>query len=222
MLEFLAAAAGALWLGLLNSVSPCPLTTNIAAVSYIGRKADGPKKAALAGAIYALGRMSAYVGVAAVAVKISESIPSIATFFQTDFNAYVGPIMIVVGILLLGVLPMSFGGLSVSQKAQKTFEGMGTLGAFAIGVIFALSFCPISAVIFFGSLLPMCLKMNSAVFLPGVFGLGTALPVIAAALILSFAANKISGFYNAAKKVERIARVFTAVLFIGLGIYYTL
>ena len=32
--------AGALWLGVVTSISPCPLATNIAAISYIGRKVE--------------------------------------------------------------------------------------------------------------------------------------------------------------------------------------
>jgi len=35
-------AVSALWLGILTSLSPCPLATNIAAVSYIGRQYRSP------------------------------------------------------------------------------------------------------------------------------------------------------------------------------------
>ena len=30
----------ALWFGILTSISPCPLATNLTAISFIGRKVD--------------------------------------------------------------------------------------------------------------------------------------------------------------------------------------
>ena len=40
----LAVAASALWLGLLTSVSPCPLAANIAAMSYVGREVGSRRR----------------------------------------------------------------------------------------------------------------------------------------------------------------------------------
>ncbi|MGW8258007.1 MAG: hypothetical protein ACWGMZ_11015, partial [Thermoguttaceae bacterium] len=45
----------ALWLGILTSISPCPLATNIAAISYIGRRVDSSKQVFLTGLVYTLG-----------------------------------------------------------------------------------------------------------------------------------------------------------------------
>jgi cytochrome c biogenesis protein CcdA len=42
----------ALWLGILTSISPCPLSTNIAAISYVGRKVGKPRSVLLAGLLY--------------------------------------------------------------------------------------------------------------------------------------------------------------------------
>ena len=41
MTEFIVGVGSALWLGVLTSISPCPLATNIAAISYIGRRQAG-------------------------------------------------------------------------------------------------------------------------------------------------------------------------------------
>ena len=47
----------------------------------------------------------------------------------------------------------------------------------ALGVLFALSFCPVSAALFFGSVLPLAVKFESSIWLPFCYGLGTALPL---------------------------------------------
>ncbi len=41
----------AAWLGILTSISPCPLATNIAAVSYVGRSVGNARAVLLAGAL---------------------------------------------------------------------------------------------------------------------------------------------------------------------------
>ena len=38
MVAYLLYAGAALYLGVLTSISPCPLATNIAAISYVGRR----------------------------------------------------------------------------------------------------------------------------------------------------------------------------------------
>ena len=48
MTEFMIAVASAFWLGILTSISPCPMATNIAAISFVGRRVDSPFKVFLA------------------------------------------------------------------------------------------------------------------------------------------------------------------------------
>jgi hypothetical protein len=40
----LLASISALWLGILTSISPCPLATNIAAVTFVGRQVGSPAR----------------------------------------------------------------------------------------------------------------------------------------------------------------------------------
>ncbi|MDD5705493.1 MAG: sulfite exporter TauE/SafE family protein [Kiritimatiellae bacterium] len=56
----LALAATALWLGILTSISPCPLATNVAAMGFIGRRTDSARGALWIGVLYTLGRALAY------------------------------------------------------------------------------------------------------------------------------------------------------------------
>ena len=64
MVAYLLYAGAALYLGLLTSISPCPLATNIAAISYVGRKVGDPRWVMAAGLLYTLGRCIAYLALA--------------------------------------------------------------------------------------------------------------------------------------------------------------
>ena len=44
----------ALWLGILTSISPCPLASNVAAVSYISGNLKVKKTVVLSGLLYSL------------------------------------------------------------------------------------------------------------------------------------------------------------------------
>ncbi len=46
----------ALWLGMLTSISPCPLAANISAISFIGRFVGNDRNVLLSGVFYTVGR----------------------------------------------------------------------------------------------------------------------------------------------------------------------
>ena len=106
MTEALAVAGGALWLGLLTAISPCPLATNIAAVSYVGRQVGSPRRALLAGALYTLGRTLVYVALATLVISALLSMVALSATLQRLAARALGPLLIVVGIALLGVIPI--------------------------------------------------------------------------------------------------------------------
>ena len=134
----------AFWLGILTSISPCPLATNIAAISFIGRQCDRQKYAFLAGMTYMLGRTIAYTTLGAILVTSSQAIPAVAMFLQKYMSILIGPVLILVGIILLGLIKFNFRGSGVSEGLQSFVEKSGIFGAGILGIVFALSFCPLS------------------------------------------------------------------------------
>ena len=70
MTGYLALLGSALWLGVLTSISPCPLATNIAAVSFVGQRVGNPWKVLAAGGLYALGRALVYAGLCLALVPV--------------------------------------------------------------------------------------------------------------------------------------------------------
>jgi len=222
MAALLVGTASALWLGILTSVSPCPMATNVAAISYIGKRVGRPRTVVASGVLYALGRTVAYVAVAVVAVGGLLAIPAVSRFLQTYMNKLLGPVLVAAGVVLLELVPLRFSTSVSGERAQRLAEKGGILGAGLLGMLFALSFCPISAGLFFASLLPLALKHKSRLLLPSAYGVGTALPVVVFAVAIALSARSVAKMFNALQKAEWWARRITGVVFIVVGVYYCL
>ena len=212
----------AFWLGILTSISPCPLATNIAAVSFISRNLGSSRKVLWSGLLYAAGRMLTYVVIAVLAVASLLSLPEVSFFLESNMHKIIGPLLIVVGIILLDVLPISFSTSFASHSLQEKAGKWGVWGSGILGMVFALTFCPLSAALFFGSLIPLAIDGKSAVMMPSVYGLGTALPVVAFALVMVFSVKSIGKIFARLTQIEKWARKLTAIVFIGAGIYLLL
>lgn len=210
----------AVWFGILTSISPCPLATNITAISFISRRVDNVKNVLLSGLLYTTGRMAVYILLGIVLVSSIELVPPVANFLQEYMVYLLGPALIIIGILLLDVFKIKFGGSGIIWDGmQKRVEQSGMWGALLMGVVFALSFCPVSAALFFGSLFSLAIKHQSMVILPSVYGIGTALPVLAFAFLFAFSANTIGRVFDTLRVFEKWARSVTAVVFILAGLY---
>jgi cytochrome c-type biogenesis protein len=106
---------------------------------------------------------------------------------------------------------------SLTKKAEKGSVWL----ALPIGALFALTFCPVSAGLFFGGLVPLAVKEGAVVIFPLVYGIGTALPVILFAFLLAFAAKSVGKVFNNLTHIEVWVRKITGAVFILVGIYYT-
>jgi cytochrome c-type biogenesis protein len=212
-----------LWFGILTSISPCPLATNIAAVSYIGRRVDNTGAALIAGMLYMTGRMVTYIALGAVLISSTQLIPAVAVFLQKYMNILLGPVLIVIGVIMLDVIKLNLPGSAIiGENMQRRVERTGIWGAGLLGVIFALTFCPVSAALFFGSLFSIAIPHHSIFVLPGLYGIGTAVPVLGFAFLLAFSAQLVGRAYNSVSKFEIRARRITALVFIAAGIYLAL
>jgi cytochrome c biogenesis protein CcdA len=216
------AAASALWLGILTAISPCPLATNIAAISFIGRQV-GKRRAVLgAGLLYTIGRSAAYIVLGAALMAGLLASGEVSRFLQRYLNEALGPILIVLGMILLGMLgstaSLNLGGARLQRWAQRG----GVWFALPLGALFALSFCPVSAGLFFGGLVPLSLTHRSRLLLPLVYGAGTALPVLVFACLIAYASEALGRAFSCLSHVEAWVRRVAGVLFILAGIVLTL
>ncbi|NQT06995.1 MAG: sulfite exporter TauE/SafE family protein [Candidatus Omnitrophica bacterium] len=215
------ALVSALWFGILTSISPCPLASNIAAISFLSKKINHPKDVMMSGIAYTLGRVLTYTVIGILIITSLAGVPVIANFLQKYMNIILGPLLIVVGLFLLEVFKLSFPGFSLSHEKQIKLADSGLKGAFVLGVVFALSFCPISAGLFFGSLIPLALNNNFGVIFPVMFGIGTGLPVILFALAVAFGFFAISHLFKRLTEIEKYTRKITGGIFVIVGAYFT-
>jgi len=212
----------ALWLGILTSISPCPLASNIAAVSFIVKKIDHTSFVLTSGLLYTLGRVIGYTVLGVLITSSLLSMPQASFFLQNYMNKVLGPILIITGLFLLGILKFTSFGFSFSQKSTARLQDMGIVGALPLGILFALSFCPISAALFFGSLIPLSVKSGSNIIFPSVYGIGTGLPVLIVAILITVGIKNIGTIFKKITIFEYWMRKTTGVIFILVGIYYVL
>ena len=207
-------------LGLMTAISPCPLATNITATAFISKNISSKRKVFLSGLLYSLGRAFSYTSIGLI-LYFGASKFHIARFFNQNGEKYLGPLLILIGLIMLNIIKLNFLGKSnFQEKLSKKFKDKGLLGSFMIGVVFALAFCPYSGALFFGMLIPMTMASADGLYLPIVFAFGTGLPVILFTYLLAFTAGKVGIFYNRITKIEKIMRTVAGVVFILTGLYY--
>jgi len=220
MTEIFIGFASALWLGILTSISPCPLASNVAAVSFLSKKITHPALVFISGLAYTLGRMVSYVILGWIIIGSLLSVPQVAQFLQKYMGKALGPLLILTGLILLEIITIRLPGLSLSQKHHNKLARSGAPGAFLLGFIFALAFCPISAALFFGSLIPLAINSKSGIVLPFIYGIGTGLPVLVFAVAIALGVTSLSHWFHKITRLEYYARKITGAVFILVGLYY--
>lgn len=211
----------ALWLGLLAAFSPCPLATNFAATAFLARHVPSRQRAILATLAYTLGRISAYVLIAGLLGLGLSSAPNVSHGLQRWLTPLLGPLLVLVGMMLTGLLSMPLGRSLSSQAAAEGWASRGLLGAWMLGFLFALSFCPVSAALFFGSLIPVSLS-NQHILLPVLwFGTGTSAPVAVFALVMIFSTRAASRLLGGINLTQPWILKITGSLLIAIGLYLT-
>ncbi len=212
----------AFFIGLMTAISPCPLATNITAIAYASKKINNSKHTIIVGFLYTLGRMFTYVLIASAIVWFGLNTQVVSLFLQKYGEKLLGPLLLIIGIIMLNIIKIKF--LKSNDKLNKLKEKLaekGFLGSFLLGVIFALAFCPFSAVLFFGMLIPLALKTRDGLLIPSVFAFGTGLPVIIFSFILVYSVSKLGKIMGKIQVFEKWSRKIVAIIFILAGLYYT-
>lgn len=209
----------AMLLGFLTAISPCPLATNITAIGYISKDAGNKKRVFLNGVFYTAGRAITYTLLAAIIILGADQL-EFSGFFQKYGEKVIGPLLLVIGILMLDILKMNFPAFSRITSGFEKKKRWGYIDAVLLGLVLALAFCPYSGVLYFGMLIPLAVTSTTGLYLPVIFALATAVPVILVAWLLAYMVSKVSRIYNILRSLEVWLRRFAAVLFITVGIYY--
>ena len=206
-------------LGLMTAISPCPLATNITALAYISKDVENKRRVFLNGLYYTLGRALTYTILGAI-IFFGASKFQISRAVQANGEKWIGPLLLVIGIFMLGVIKLPGSSGSIMQRLADKVKLGSSWGALFLGMIFALAFCPYSGVLYFGMLMPMVLSQPAGLVLLPDFAIATGLPVILLSYLLAFSIGGIGKFYNKIKTFEVWFRQIVAVLFILTGFYF--
>jgi len=208
-------------LGLLTAISPCPLATNITAIGFIGKDLENRNRVFFNGLIYTAGRAISYTVLAFILYIGADQI-KLSGFFQQYGEKFIGPLLIIIGLVMLGIIKLNFlyiGNLTERFRQKKI---KGYLDVLLLGIVFALAFCPYSGVLYFGMLIPLTISSASGIFLPVVFSLGTGIPVIIFAWLIAYTIAGVGSLFSKIRTFEIWFRKVIAVLFLGVGLYYTI
>ena len=213
----------AVYLGILCSISPCPLATNIAAVSFVSRKSGQKKAVLLAGLLYTLGRLITFCVLGFLLAETMDAAPMVSHTLQKHMNMFLGPLLIITAMFLLGLLAIpNFSGINFNDNFRKYLGGCGLFSPLLLGIVFALSFCPTSAVLFFGTLLPLAIKTDAPLILSALFGFASGIPVVMFSFLIAFFNNKLSKIFNMTEKIEYWTTKITGSIFLLIGVYFTI
>ncbi len=206
-------------LGVMTAISPCPLATNITAIGFISKDVKDKQRVFNSGLIYTLGRAVAYT-ILAVIIFIGADQFQISGWFQQYGEKIIGPLLILIGLFMLDIVKIKIPGTGKLTDRFRDKKSFGYLDVLLLGIVFALAFCPYSAVLYFGMLIPITVSSASGLYLPVVFALATGIPVIIFAYFIAYTVSGVGKAYNRIKTFEFWFRRVIAVLFLGVGIYY--
>jgi cytochrome c-type biogenesis protein len=205
-------------IGLLASLGPCPLTTNIAALGYMSKDLKSPYRVLLTSGLYTLGRTLAYGGLGLAVLAAGVRISRISNSLQTVAEVGLGPLLILVGLVLLDLVHPTFsvGGQWKEHLSKRLADGH-SVGAFLLGALFALAFCPYSAALYFGVLIPLAFKSTGGIAFPLLFGIGTSAPVLVIGVPLALGIMRFAAGLELLARVECGMRKVAALIFLGAG-----
>ena len=209
-------------LGLLTAVSPCPLATNIAAIGFIGRDIENRHRVFLNGLLYTLGRVIAYtaLGVALILIlREGANLFGVQKFIGKYGELVLGPVLLLIGLFMLFGSKLKLPSFGFNGSGEGLAR-KGGLGAFLLGMLFAMAFCPTSGVFYFGMLIPMSATASAGYLLPVLFAVATALPVLVVAWMLAFSVQRIGSFYGRMQTIQKWLNRIVGWVFMGVGIYY--
>ena len=213
---------GALLFGLIGATSPCQLTTNLSALAYASAHPGGGRPVALALA-YIAGKVSVYTLVGGGVILAGLQLQAASIPVVIVARKALGPLMILVGLGLLGLWRFRLGlGQALAHRLRERFKAPGAGGAYLLGVAFSFAFCPTLFWLFFGLTIPLALRSPGGWAFPGLFALGSSLPLLAIAGLVAAGAGAAEVVAGGMRRLERPVRVGAAVILLLAGIHDTL
>ncbi|MGD9889911.1 MAG: sulfite exporter TauE/SafE family protein [Dehalococcoidia bacterium] len=207
--------------GLLGITSPCQLSTNAGALAYIARSAGGRASVARCALAYLFGKVLAYTLLGTAAILLGHGLNESLIPVLVIARKVLGPLMLLLGLSLLGLIPLRFAFGYRCASWLEAQAGTGTRGAFLLGMAFSFAFCLTLFLLFFGLTIPLALRSPVAVTYPGVFAFGATLPLLGLAVLLTAGVGATQRYLAGARRVGVGLRPLAATVLVLAGLHDT-
>ena len=178
--------AGAFGIGVVAGLHPCPLSALGGAVLLVLAPDSGQRQwrtTAWRAGVLVLGMVVAVTLVAAVVGHGLRHIQLFSVQLPELLRPFLAPLFIMAGILQTRLFAAS-GGTRGVRRAEYWLNARGrSLPAMlGLGLVMALSFCPATAGLFFGVLIPLAAMRGHPTLYAVAYALGYGLPLLLVAL----------------------------------------
>ncbi|GAX91629.1 cytochrome c biosynthesis protein [Effusibacillus lacus] len=213
----------ALILGVAGATAPCQISTNMGAFGYIARYSENSEATFGQALGFVAGKILTYSILGGTVIFLGTQMESISEYLIPAIEVVrkgIGPVFLISGLAMLGVFKFqSTVGEGLKNQLLRIVPKRGAWGAFLLGIVFSLAFCPTLFLLFFGTLVPLGMQSTGGIFFPAVFAVGTAVPLLFLTYLLVTGSDVLKKkFIRSAGKFNRIVTKVVAVLFILLGI----
>lgn len=204
-------------LGIVGASAPCQFTGNLGAITVYGNKSIQKRIAWSELLFFILGKVLIFSLLGMIVWMLGSEVKSALTLYFPWFKKIVGPLLILIGLFMLGIIKLH-KSLTLGSLPERLTR-QGNLGAFLLGVSFTLGFCPTMFVLFFVTLMPMSLSVPYGAVLPSIFAIGTSLPLILALFLIWY--FELSGklMKNKGRKVGLLVQRVAGIIILFLGIF---
>jgi cytochrome c-type biogenesis protein len=206
-------------LGLVGALAPCQLTGNIGAITYYGNRSLQTKSQWIEIVFFILGKITVFSLLGMAVWLVGQGFQEILPSFFSWFRKLMGPLFILIGLTLIGIFALNWVNRLSSLLPQ--WKGSGKTGSFLMGVSFSIAFCPTMFSLFFFTLMPIVLSSSYGAVLPSVFAIGTSIPLIIFAGIISYIGLE-GSLMKKSRKLGAAVQKAAGYILIIVGIFDTI
>ena len=207
--------------GLLVALNPCQIAINISALTYLSERSNSTKELQQKALLYTTGRVATYTLLAFALMIVwekgtaTESIRNILSRGE-DLLPY---LMIIIGAFMLyRVFRHHEQHGDECHNCGQTIRRNGPSGALVLGLMLAFAFCPESAVIYFGMMMPLAVTNTLGALAPLAFAIASVIPVLLMAHLMTKANKQAKAFALRFKHFQQIVNAIVGTAFIVAAI----
>lgn len=216
MNDFSIAAGTCIVTGIITTINPCPLTTTIASIGFLSGYSQKTNRMTMVVLLFLLGFLTSYFVLAILLSSGLIAIPDVSRGLQQSFSLIIGPVLILVGMFQAKLIRIRFKPYTGKAMTWITKRKWSGLEAFPMGALIALGFCPTTAAIFFGILIPLAIRHGQPVLFPLLYALGAVLPLVVVSYLI------VAGVRTGSNKNwQKILPIAAGWIIIAAGVYLT-